>query len=220
MKSIFTLLTLFISFSANALIVGGYSLTDDNMGQFIELSTPFSESSPNNTVGQNNFNTANLYAFNEDQNIILPSQITVDILADGNPGFLSANTVVASHYVFFDPKNSKRQTGFVDFDAPILAILTQTTTLSATDFLMNNNVNYLSPTLRGLESGDIVGIDDNLDYRLNVDWFAGTPGDYIRVLTAQSPDAGDPRPPEGIPEPTTLLLLSLGLIALRLRCKA
>lgn len=220
MKSIFTLLTLLVSFSANALIVGGYSLTDDNKGQFIELSTPFSESSPNNTVGQNNFNTANLYAFNEDQNIILPSQITVDILADGNPGFLSTNTVVASHYVFFDPKNAKRQTGYVDFDAPILAVLTQTNTLGATDFLMNNNVNYLSPTLRGLENGDFVTIDDNLDYRLNIDWFAGTPGDYIRVLTAQSPDAGDPRPPEGIPEPTTLLLLSLGLIALRLRCKA
>ncbi|MDX2465499.1 MAG: PEP-CTERM sorting domain-containing protein [Porticoccus sp.] len=220
MKIIFTVLTLLISFSAKALIIGGSSITEDNKGQFIELSTPFTESNPNNTVGQNNFNNANLYAFNEDQNIILPGQITVDILADGTPGFLNTNTVVASHYVFFDPKNAKRQTGFVDFDAPILAILIQTFTLSATDFLMNNNVNYLSPTLRGLESGDIVGIDDNLDYRLNIDWFAGTPGDYIRVLTAQSPDAGDPRPPEGIPEPTTLLLLSLGLIALRLRSKA
>ena len=41
---------------------------------------------------------------------------------------------------------------------------------------------------------------------MDVDWRAADPGDYIRVLTLQSPLAD-------IPEPGSLLLLGSGLVA-------
>jgi len=100
------------------------------------LTVPFTESTPGNTVGDDNFNDDDLYAFNEVQNIILPVAINVDNLADGFGGeilggTLAAGTVVASHYVFFDPASlffflTSSQEGTVTFDSPILAILTST----------------------------------------------------------------------------------------------
>lgn len=215
MKTLIAALCLFVSCSASALIIGG---NVDGVATFIELTTPFSESNPDNTVGQNNFNTGNFYGFNEDQNIILPGPLDVDILADGTAGQLAANTIVASHYVFFDPRNAQRKTGWVEFDAPVLAILTETNTLDASDFLLNNNVTYLSPNLRGIEENDFVSVNSTFDFRVDLDWFAGNPGDYIRVLTARSPGGGDPRDPDtaAVPAPTTLLLFPLGLLGLML----
>ena len=52
---------------AHATITGG-GVTSGG-GTFQELSVPFTESTPDNTVGVDNFQSLNLYAFNEDQNI-------------------------------------------------------------------------------------------------------------------------------------------------------
>ncbi|MCB2106040.1 MAG: PEP-CTERM sorting domain-containing protein [Rhodobacteraceae bacterium] len=157
------------------------------------------------TVGDNNQQSHNLWGFDEDQNIVLPTNFSVDILAPGGSlGVLTAGTLVASHYVYYDPVNANIE-GWVDFDAPILAILTSTTNMNATDFLANTGVTYLNPGLRGLESVDFAGIDAGNPYRVNIDFTASNPGDYIRVLTAFSPSA--------VPAPGALALLGLGMLS-------
>ncbi|MEO0913731.1 MAG: hypothetical protein AAFY59_12200, partial [Pseudomonadota bacterium] len=137
------------------------------------------------SVGRDTFESPNLYAFNEDQNIRIPDEIAVDI--GRNP---QAGEIVASHYVFFDPIWGTGQIGYVEFDAPILGVATSTRTLAASDYLLNTNVTYLNPTLRGLEPRDAVWIDPDNPFRLRVNWLASTPGDYVRVFTQRSPVAG------------------------------
>lgn len=179
-------------------VTGGGALTQG--GVFIELMLPFDP--PNgtlNTVGDDTFQNPNLYAFNEDQNILIGTALSVDVGI--NP---MAGDIVASHYVFFDPNNLRRVIGFVDFDADIFGVATSTSLLGASDFLANTGVTYLEPGARGLESGDIVTIDPANPRRLLIDFTASTPGDYVRVFTMES----------AVPEPSTALLLGLGLSAL------
>jgi len=194
--------------NANATIITG--AVTSGTGSFVELTPGFTDSDPDNTVGNNNLQNTNLYAFNEDQNTaILNNPLNVDILAStGLAGSLAVGTIVASQYVFFDPRFTVRQTGWVEFDAAILAVITSAANLDASDYLANTGVNYLSSALRGLEWNDSVSIDALNPARLNVDWRAGSPGDYVRVLTAFSPGAVTPT---SVPEPGTLLLMAAGL---------
>lgn len=197
---------------AGATIISGEVTIGD--GDFVLLDSVFTESSPDNTVGNNTFQTNNLYGFNENQNISLFGDLNVDILADGVgggsvPGILSSGSMVASHYIFFDPRRSTSQVGRVSFDSNVLGILTSTSNLAVSDFLINNNVTYLNPRLRGLEANDSVAITGSRE--IEVDWRASSPGDYIRVLTAFSPE--EP-PTAAVPEPSTLALLSIGLLGL------
>jgi hypothetical protein len=193
--------------SANATIIDG--LVTSGSGSFVKLSPGFTDSDPDNTVGNNTFQNTNLYGFDEDQNTtVVGTPLDVDILAStGLPGTLAVDTVVASHYVFFDPAGSASQTGWVDFDSDILAVITSTGNLLGSDYLANTGVIYLNPGLRGLESGDSATIDGSDPRRLNVSWTASTPGDYVRVLTEFSPGAV-------IPSPASLALLGIGLVAL------
>ena len=193
---------------ANAVVVtgevtGGTALSNGGVFQELDISTGFS-------VGNNTFQTPNLYAFNEDQNITIPSEISVDI--GTNP---MAGEVVASHYVFFDPLGTTTQEGYVDFDADIYGVATSTSLLAASDFLVASGVTYLNPGARGLEGGDVVSIESDNPRRLLVDWFAGSPGDYVRVFTKESPGGGNGDPgvipvPAGLP----LLASALGIAAL------
>ena len=192
MRKIFILFTLmFYSLNSYAIIISGN--VDVGTGDFIKLNVPFTESNPDNTVGNNTFQDPNLYGFDEGQNILLTSDLNVDILAStGLAGTLSSGTVVASHYVFFDPRNSTSQEGTVTFDSTVLAIITSTANLSGSDFLINNGVTYQNPGLRGLESGDSAFLTNAMT--VGVDWRASTPGDYIRVLTEFSPGGEVPLP--------------------------
>lgn len=158
-------------------VLGGGIVQQHGQGQFIQLdpATGF-------TVGQDNFDTDHLYAFDEDQTITLTAPLAVDI--GGSDGVIPAGSAVASHYVFFDSIDGF-QIGWVTFDAEILGIATQSDTLAASDFLAKSAVRYVSTRLRGLETSDMAWIDaENLN-RLWVSWAGSSPGDYIRVFTRQ-----------------------------------
>ncbi len=191
-----------IALPVNATIIGGNVTGGTAGGSFFKLSVPLSGSTPFNSVGENNFNDNNLYGFDEDQNILLAATLALDI---DNGTTTSAGDYVASHYIFFDPGPTRSITGTVDFDSEVLGIITSKSKLQSSDFLANTGVNYLSPTYRGLESGDSVWISGLQQIELN--FSAGNPGDYIRVITTFSPQAA-------VPEPSTVILLGIGLAGL------
>ena len=163
---------------AAGLVIAGDILQETCAGRFVLLD-------PNDgfTVGKDNFNTCHLYAFDEDQNIVLPEPIRVDI--GGVDGLIAQGTEVASHYVFFDSIDDT-QFAYVEFDAPILGVAAYQDTMGATDFLANTKVTYIGERLRGLEENDEVWIDPERPERLYVLWAGSSPGDYIRVFTARS----------------------------------
>ncbi len=162
---------------AGAYTLGGGITASSGGGAFVKIENPDLIQ-----VGEDTFQDDNLYAFDEDQNIRLPRDIHLDI-----GGVIEEGTIVASHYVFFDPDQGTRQIGWVEFDAPVLGMAVNTWTLAETDFLANTSVVYLNPSLRGLEGEDAVWIDPQNPFRIRVDWAASSPGDYIRVFTGQSP---------------------------------
>ncbi|MGC1497194.1 MAG: hypothetical protein WA790_15395 [Sulfitobacter sp.] len=167
-----------LAFAAQATVLDGKILRQSGSGAFVKL-----DANPPFTVGEDNFDDCNLYAFDEDQNIILIEPVRVDI---GNPsGVIPAGTEIASHYVFFDSLDGIHH-GYVDFDADILGVAAFEGTMGATDYLANTGVSYIGTELRGLEQGDHVWIDDQNPSRLWVYWAGSSPGDYIRVFTARS----------------------------------
>ena len=206
-RSIAILLGCFFSHLASATVIGGNVTTGGVGATFHKLTVPLSNplGAPN-SVGNNTFQDNNLYAFDENQNIVLAAPLMVDVVASG-PLTLAVGTTVASHYVFFDPGPTTSIDGTVDFDSEVLAIMTSTGKLAASDFLANTGVNYLNPTLRGLEVGDMVTINGPKQIRFHTS--ASTPGDYVRVLTKFSPQAL-------VLAPDTASLLLLGLVGLML----
>ena len=201
--SIFAVLAMF-SIPAGATIIGGAVTGGTALsagGTFVKLTVPLANPfGPPNSVGNDNFQSPDLYGFDEDQNILLTAPLIVNVGSSPIP----AGTTVASHYIFFDPGPTQQVIGTVNFDSDVLGIITTTNDLAASDFLANTGVNYLNPGARGLEAGDSVAISGAQQIRF--DTFASSPGDYVRVLTAFSPSAA------AVPEPGSMTLLSGGLL--------
>jgi hypothetical protein len=172
-------------------------------GVFAKLTPPLAnpQGAPN-SVGNNTFQTPNLYGFDEDQNIVLSAPLVVDVGSSPLP----AGSTIASHYVFFDPGPSQSIVGTVDFDSDVLAIITGRANLANSDFLANTGVNYLNPGARGLEGGDLVTISG--PRQILFETSASTPGDYVRVLTTFSPGGETV-----IPEPGSAALIFIGFTA-------
>ena len=169
---------------AEATVTGGGVVAGSGKAKavFVKLSVPLKNPyGPPNSVGENTFESPNLYAFDEDQNINLKAPLVTDV--GTNP--IPAGKVVASHYVFFDPGPATEVFGVVEFDSRVIAIITATGTLAASDFLANTGVHYLNPSARGLEPEDYVAISG--PNQITFSTRASNPGDYVRVLTEFSP---------------------------------
>lgn len=158
-------------------VTGGTAYSDG--GTFVKLMPPLRNPfGPVDSVGDDNFQSPNLFGFDEQQNVVLTSPLTADVGSSPLP----TGTIVASHYVFLDPGPLLSVIGTVNFDANVLAICTSDTTLASSDSLAAPGVNYLSTSQRGLEAGDSVTISGPRQILVSVS--ASSPGDYVRVLTA------------------------------------
>ncbi len=196
--------------SARASIIGG-NVTGGNAfsegGAFLKLTLPLANPlGAWNSVGYDTFEDNNLHGFDERQNFVLPADLFVDV----GGGSLAAGTTVDSHYIFFDPGRYASVVGTVDFDSDILAIITHTGHLLASDFLGNTNTYYMNHSKGGLEPADSVTIRGGRQILLAAT--ADSPGDYIRVLTKSSAIVATP-------EPVASALLALGLAAMVLLAK-
>src|SRR5262249_24884100 len=111
-------------------VTGGTALTAG--GTFVRLTSalvnPFGAP---NSVGNDNFQSPDLFEFDEQQNVVLAGALAVDSGASPIP----AGTIVSSYYVFFDPGPSESVIGTVNFGSNILGIITSTGNLALSDFL-------------------------------------------------------------------------------------
>ena len=185
---------------ASAAITGATIISGGTGASFIKLTVPFDTSTLRNTIGEDTFQTNNLYGFDEDQNIVLAAPLTVDTTV-ARSTILAAGRKVKSHSIFFDPVSGSID-ATVDFDSDIVGLILSTLRLVASDSLEGGRVTYLSPALRGLEIDDSVTISGPRQIRFTSN--ASTPGDYIRVLTAESDVVH-------LPEPGTATTVSLVL---------
>lgn len=179
----------------NATITGGSALNDG--GTFVYL-TPPPLNNPfgaPNSVGNNNFQSNNLYAFDE-LTVTLSSPLTPDIGAT-----IPSGAMVTSHFIFFDPRRAQSTIeATIEFNEEILGIMRRTSSMNATDALFGlPGINYLTPAGRGLEPSDTITVLGSRT--ISISWQGGDPGDHIRVLTRY------------IPEPVSIALCGLGVAA-------
>jgi hypothetical protein len=178
-------------------VTGGSALSAG--GTFVDLSVPWgSVSTPVNTVGNANFGTPDLYAFAETQSYTLTSTLSADVGMTS----LAAATTVNSFFVTFEPGGGGYQLiGYVDFNAPVLAIITSDNSLIASNFLGDAGISYQDPASVGLEPGDLVTIDASNPNQIDWNTSASTPGDSVRVILGTATAA---------PEPSSMLLAGIG----------
>lgn len=170
---------------AQAAIVGGDVTGGATAGGFELLASPPAEAGPDA------FDSPNLIAFDEQQNVLIDTGLAVtgDLV-------IPAGSVVSSHYVVFDPLAPSSVEGFVDFDGRIVAVIRSPQGLAASQSLFGADETMYSgaPAIGTEPQRDDFFIAPGNDQRLRVSAFAISPGDHVRVLTGV------------IPEPAALLL--------------
>lgn len=136
---------------------------------------------PVNT-GNDNQQINQLLGFDEQQNVVL----TTDLVVDKPAGIIPAGTVVSSHYVIYDPPSTASKTANVIVDQTVLGVIYNATTLNNSDYLGLPTTNYLNPSGRGIEAvdGDTATIVDPVTVSFHLT--AGSPGDYARIITAST----------------------------------
>jgi len=149
-----------------------------------------------------------MHAFQESSNVTLASPLAVDITPPGNypttynstasltTSSIPLGTSVDSYLAYSDPVGKPtvfvRYAATLTFATPVLGVIVQSATLSASDLSVGNNpgTHYSKNPFRGLELGTSAGSDSvellsptslHVDVNTNMDI------DSIRVVTAGSP---------------------------------
>lgn len=160
-----------------------------------------------------------LLAWDEVQNLTLESQLTVDrvhdenadfIEEDGNDFLIKAGTIVSSHYFQWDPGNSSEDevVTTITLDSQVFAFIIDDDNLFASDNIVGlESLDYANFNNRGLETNDTTSFNDT---KVDIEWGASSPGDWTRLITAESPGA-EPPPPAAVPSPATLALFAIGM---------
>lgn len=140
------------------------------------------------------------FAWNEQQDIMLRTDLAVDITSAGlydseddlTPGFLAAGTLVRSHMIHFDttsPDVDGDYVGTVEFDAPILGVIVTWQLLDASDGSVGSLTTlYFNGQGRGLEDFDTQTADEWVRWEGSSLILSASGGvmpvmDEIRVLT-------------------------------------
>jgi hypothetical protein len=215
LTSSFAVAGILISTPANATLLGFSSCTG-------ALNCSVTTSPPNPVTP--NPNNGLLLGWDEVQNLTLSSDLKVDRVFDTDASFvkvengnlyIKAGTIVSSHYLQWDPSNnsSSRVSATINLDSQAFAFITSDQNLFDSDAALGlPGLDYNDFTLRGLEGNDVTVFDGN---NVNIDWRAGNPGDWTRLITAFSPGGVNPKP---IPTPALLPgLIGMGVAALRKR---
>lgn len=156
-------------------ITGGDALIRG--GEFVQLCDPIGP------VGDNNFDSYDLFAFEEQQAVELDAPLALDTTA-----VIDAGEIVSSYYVVWDPVPTNDVLATLTFPDTIIGVITQQAELQASEFLGDASAVYLNPNLLGLESGDTVTVNGA---SIDIDFRAGSPGDSVRViLGSASPTFG------------------------------
>jgi hypothetical protein len=150
----------------SAIITGGDALA--NGGVFRQICDPIGP------VGDNNFDSFDLFAFEEQQAVELDADLFLDATT-----VVPAGSFVSSFYVVWDPIPTNRIVATLTFPDTVIGVIRDRTQLEDSEFLGNASANYLNPSMLGLESGDQVVISGS---QITIDFDAGSPGDSIRVI--------------------------------------
>jgi hypothetical protein len=171
--------------AAYAAVVNGAVTGGDSGGLFELLVAPAA-------AGPNAFESPNLIAFDELQNVVLTEPLVI------GPGLVfGPGSVLSSHYVVFDPSGPSLLEGTVLFDAPIVGVLIgspQPNNPVQPLFGLSGTAYSYGPAM-GLEPQDSAMVSAQNPNRLVVRLTADNPGDHLRVLTGTV-----------VPEPTGAVL--------------
>lgn len=196
--------------TANATIVGYTNCSGANACVFV--GGPGGPASPPNPVSPNP-NDGILLGWDEVQNTTLANDLRVDrvfdasapfVQADGSGFIIKAGTIVSSHYFQWDPGlgSASAVSATINLDSQVFAFITNTQKLFDSDAALGlPGLDYNDFGLRGLESGDSTVFNGE---DVDINWAAGNPGDWTRLITAFSPAAS-------VPEPGMLAIFGLGL---------
>lgn len=147
-------------------ITGGAALNAGS--QFRQICDPIG------AVGSDNFESIDLYAFEEQQAVELVADLFLD-----QANAIPAGEFVSSFYVVWDPVSTTRVQATITFPETIIGVIRDNAQLQASEFLGNASATYLNPSLLGLEGGDTTSVNGS---ELMIDFTASTPGDSIRVI--------------------------------------
>lgn len=179
--------------TSSAEILGGAVTGGTSGGMFVEVSPPPSEAGPDA------FDSPDLIAFDELQDVVLIAPLPVSPTR-----MIPAGTTVSSHYVAFDPATPSTIEGTVLFDEPIIAIIGDPLALDATEAIFGiATVEYTVGPAIGPDPSDppdlfLPAPTDR--QRLLVTAGANSPGDQVRVLTGFI-----------IPEPASAVMVAVCL---------
>ncbi|MEO1575344.1 MAG: hypothetical protein AAFU65_10345, partial [Pseudomonadota bacterium] len=147
-------------------ITGGDALTFG--GEFVQICPPIGP------VGDDNFDSFDLFAFEEQQAVEL-----TEPLALNESESIAAGEVVSSYYVIWDPVPSHVVEANITFPDDIIGVIVTRPELEVSEFLGDASAVYLNPGMLGLEASDSFSFSGPT---LTIDFFASSPGDSVRVI--------------------------------------